>query len=225
VIYVTKHCGNIRQRPKTPDRAVAPSSRPHILPQTELRVPPRLAAFARRGTGRPLRSRLQKPPPCLRRRHRTPIIPAKHPIPPARHHSVSPIANPPRHNLQQESQRPPQSAPRLCRERHPRLSVPTHLGPEFLQHKRDRIRPPHQPLPRHLVIDHHIHAIKIVRRSPMSRQHPRRQPALQRRKPKPSLGIPPQYKLHPPVAQPANPVIEKNRMRHKQTVSHDSSSR
>jgi hypothetical protein len=63
-------------------------------------------------------------------------------------------------------------------------------------------------------VDDHIHRIQSRRADPVPRENALRKFALQRRKTKHRIPIPPQNKPDKPVAKSANAIVKNNRMRH-----------
>jgi len=61
-------------------------------------------------------------------------------------------------------------------------------------------------------VDDHIHRVERRRADPVPREDACRKPALQRRKTKDRIAIPPQNKLDKPVAKSANAIVKNNRM-------------
>jgi hypothetical protein len=84
----------------------------------------------------------------------------------------------------------------------------------LLQDEKHGRRPGEQMLARKFSIDDHIHRIERRRADPMPRENAYRESALQRRKTKHRIPIPPENKPDKPVAKSANAIVKNNRMRH-----------
>jgi hypothetical protein len=82
-----------------------------------------------------------------------------------------------------------------------------------LEDKHDSIRPRQQLLVRQFVIHHDVNSIEIPSIRAMHHQNSLSEATLQRRESKNACRIPPQDELHQTVAQPANAVIEQDRVR------------
>ncbi len=63
-------------------------------------------------------------------------------------------------------------------------------------------------------VDDHIHRVERRRADPVPRENAYRESALQRRKTKHRITIPPENGLDKPVAKSANAIVKNNRMRH-----------
>ena len=89
---------------------------------------------------------------------------------------------------------------------------------QFSQHEHSRLGPRQQRIVRRPRIYNDVHGIEISRVCPVACQQLPRKFPLQRRKAKLLLPIMAQNKLDHPVAQPANTVVQENRIPHSTTV-------
>ena len=139
----------------------------------------------------------------LFRRQGTRVIAPKNAVAIAGQHPICPVPNWPRNEFEEKTGEPPG-----CESGRAKPGSRC----ELFQDENDSIRPRHQSFGRKLVIDHHIHSIEVPRIRPVPPQNAPSQRTLQRGKSKHASRIAPQNELHQPVAQPADAVIQEDRM-------------
>ncbi len=123
----------------------------------------------------------------------------ENPIPPLRDQAIEPVRNPTRQSPQKPRSHPPKPS-------------------QLAEHKPHGLRSRKQRLLRTTVVYNHVDGIQICRTHPVPRQNRPGKLALQGSESKPPPRITPQNELHSSVTEPANPVVQEDRILHFKTL-------